>query len=170
MSSIIKVDAIQKVDGTVPTAGDLGLNTTGSVLQVVKGLGPGGSPTSASTSYVSEGIEATITPKFNNSIILVQAMTGDSNAGGYSFYRVRNITDGVNIAHVPCGNFSGSPQWLVGVNIIGAYTVNSTASRTFRVEGQTNSSSSLRYQRYSASVYDGVSNGNGIIILTEIAG
>lgn len=33
MSSIIKVDAIQKADGTTPTAGDLGLNDTGTVLQ-----------------------------------------------------------------------------------------------------------------------------------------
>ena len=34
MSSILKVDAIQKADGTTPTAGDLGLNTSGTVLQV----------------------------------------------------------------------------------------------------------------------------------------
>ena len=36
MSSIIKVDQIQLSDGSTPTAGDLGLNTTGSVIQVQK--------------------------------------------------------------------------------------------------------------------------------------
>jgi len=141
---------------------------SGSVVQVVKELGPSSSPTSNSTSYVDEGIEATITPQFNNSIILVQAMTGDSNAGGYSYYRVRNITDNITIANVPCGNFSASPQWLVGVTMFGAYVVNSTAPRTFRVEGASNTTST-RYQRYSAGTNDGVSSGAGIIILTEIA-
>lgn len=35
MTSIIKVDQIQNTAGGVPTASDLGLNTTGTVLQVV---------------------------------------------------------------------------------------------------------------------------------------
>ena len=34
MTSIIKVDQIQNAAGGVPTAGDLGLNTTGTVLKV----------------------------------------------------------------------------------------------------------------------------------------
>ena len=34
MSSIIKVDQIQLANGSTPTAADLGINTTGSVLQV----------------------------------------------------------------------------------------------------------------------------------------
>jgi hypothetical protein len=34
MSSILKVDQIQLADGSTPTAGDLGLNTAGTVLQV----------------------------------------------------------------------------------------------------------------------------------------
>jgi len=36
MTSIIKVDQIQNAAGGVPTAGDLGINTTGTVLQVVQ--------------------------------------------------------------------------------------------------------------------------------------
>ena len=34
MTSILKVDNIQKVNGSVPTAGDLGINTTGTVLKM----------------------------------------------------------------------------------------------------------------------------------------
>ncbi len=36
MTSIIKVDQIQTLAGTAPTAADLGINVTGSVLQVVQ--------------------------------------------------------------------------------------------------------------------------------------
>ena len=149
MTSIIKADNISTVSGsgniTIPTGvkvvGTDGASIVapGHVVQTVRGIGSSGG-TSSSTAYVSEAIEATITPKFNNSIILVQAMTGDSNAGGYSFYRVRNTTDSVTVCGVPCGNFSSSPQWLVGVTLFGMYVVNSTAARTFRVEGQSNTS------------------------------
>lgn len=37
MTSIIKVDQIQNAAGGVPTAGDLGINTTGTVLEQVSG-------------------------------------------------------------------------------------------------------------------------------------
>ena len=37
MTSIIKVDTLQKANGATPTAADLGINTTGTVLQVVSG-------------------------------------------------------------------------------------------------------------------------------------
>ena len=177
MTSIIKADNISTVSGsgniTIPTGVKvIGTDTAsivapGQVIQIVRGIGTSGG-TSSSTTFVSEGIEATITPKFNNSIILVQVMTGDSNSGGYSYYRIRNTTDSVNIANVPCGNFSSSPQWLVGVSMLGTYIVNSTAARTFRVEGSSNTAST-RYQKYSASVDDGTTSGAGIIILTEIA-
>ena len=145
-----------------------GVQIPGHVVQVVRGIGAAGSPTSSSTSFVDEGIQATITPKFNNSLILVHAMTGDSNSGGYSFYRVRNITDSHNVCSVPCGNFSASPQELKGVTLFGMYLVNSTAARTFQVQGSSNTSST-RYQRYEANADDGVTSGKGIIILTEIA-
>ena len=167
MSSILKVDTIQTTAGAAPTAKDLGF-AAGSVLQVVRGIGTAGSTTSSSTSFVAEGIQATITPKFNNSLILVQAMTGDSNSGGYSFYRVTNTTDNHNVCSAPTGNFSASPQELKGVTLFGMYLVNSTATRTFRVEGRSHTSST-RYQRYEAYTDDGVTSGRGIIILSEIA-
>ena len=34
MTSILKVDTLQKANGATPTAADLGINTTGNVLQV----------------------------------------------------------------------------------------------------------------------------------------
>ena len=70
MSSIIKVDQIQLADGSTPTAGDLGLNTTGSVLQVVHGQDDQYTATSSGTSSIT-GITATITPSNTSSKILV---------------------------------------------------------------------------------------------------
>ena len=71
MSSIIKVDQIQLADGSTPTAGDLGLNTTGGVLQVVS-ASSGSYLEVSSTSYTdATGMSATITPSSTSSKILV---------------------------------------------------------------------------------------------------
>ena len=73
MASIIKVDQIQTAAGGTPTAADLGLNTTGTVLQVVSNR-----PTSiqslntSSTSYTDiPGMAVTITPTSTSSSIFI---------------------------------------------------------------------------------------------------
>ena len=74
MSSIIKVDQIQLADGSTPTAGDLGLNTTGSVLQVVNYVTDGNTSFSTtSTSPVSTELTASITPSSASNKVLVLA-------------------------------------------------------------------------------------------------
>jgi hypothetical protein len=96
MTGILKVDTIQKNDGTVPTAADLGLNTTGSVLQVVQGTSTTGS-NSTSTSWAATNLTLTITPTSASSKIYV-ACTGGMNGwagstgttdqrGGLKIYR-----------------------------------------------------------------------------------
>ena len=62
MSSIIKVDQIQLADGSTPTAGDLGLNTTGSVLQVVQ-------------SQLAEPVSVTLNTAFTEITGLTQSIT-----------------------------------------------------------------------------------------------
>jgi hypothetical protein len=54
MTSIIKVDTLQKANGATPTAADLGINTSGNVLQVDNGLFTGPS-LSISCNYFSMG-------------------------------------------------------------------------------------------------------------------
>ena len=66
MSSILKVDQIQLTNGNTPTAGDLGLNTTGSVLQTLNNTLTSQTGTT-STSFVTTGLSVTITPKYANS-------------------------------------------------------------------------------------------------------
>ena len=69
MSSILKVDQIQLSNGNTPTAGDLGLNTTGSVLQVTDA--DGSQATSTTVGSWINIMSATITPTATNSKILV---------------------------------------------------------------------------------------------------
>ena len=68
--STIKVDAIQKVNGSVPKASDLGLNVTGTVLQIVTNTS--NTPKSiASSSFVTTDHSITITPTSTSSTILL---------------------------------------------------------------------------------------------------
>jgi len=92
MASIIKVDTIQTAAGGTPTAADLGLNTTGSVLQVVEERYTARVSTS-STNWSSTGFTASITPKSTSSKILVSLHMGavgnstDDGAAYFKFYR-----------------------------------------------------------------------------------
>ena len=93
MTSILKVSTIQNTAGGAPTAGDLGLNVTGSVLQVVQAvydtqvaLGSNGTYT-----FVMSG---SITPNFNNSKILVGFSAGGiaNNAADIGIRLLRSVS------------------------------------------------------------------------------
>ena len=71
MTSIIKVDQIQNAAGGTPTAADLGLNVSGSVLQVVQGIKTDTSATSGMSFVTLSGLSASITPTSTSSKILV---------------------------------------------------------------------------------------------------
>ena len=107
MTSILKVDNIQKANGSVPTANDLGINTTGNVLQVHTELttavlsnvtlqGQSGELTASSGTLWHTC--ASFTPKFSNSKLLFQTSTisahESSNTGAGHFALV---TDGTTV-------------------------------------------------------------------------
>jgi len=113
MSSIIKVDAIQKADGTTPTAGDLGLNTTGTIIQAVSYKIGSGYTNSTSVNISSGNVfigGGTITPKYASSKILVisnQQLHNDT-AGPYGYLRViRTISGGSDVIIDTPGNATG---------------------------------------------------------------
>ena len=100
MTSIIKVDQIQTAAGGVPTAGDLGLNTTGTILEHIEGHCDGRTvggvvfptvssySTFASTSYADvQGSEVTYTPP------------SDATAVIYKFTFISNPSVTSGIAH-----------------------------------------------------------------------
>jgi len=101
MTSIIKVDQIQNAAGGTPTAADLGLNVSGSVLQTVYAR-YASEVTISSAGWVSTGLSATITPKFASSTILVTVfqqvnlVTSGGTESGCGFMVIR---DGTNVSN-----------------------------------------------------------------------
>jgi len=79
MTSIIKVDTLQKANGGTPTAADLGINTTGTVLQVQSTTLTGRySISSHSDTGVGTdiGLNVIITPKSSSSQFLITVNVG----------------------------------------------------------------------------------------------
>lgn len=76
MSSIIKVDAIQKADGTTPTAGDLGINDTGTVLQVASQSFNLTTRQTTSTSMVDSGVSLGLTMSSASNKCFVMVLGG----------------------------------------------------------------------------------------------
>jgi len=103
MTSIIKVDQIQLADGSTPTIGDLGVNDTGTVLQVQSDVRTSSTGVS-SGSWVDLGISVTLTPKSTNSkFILCPSVTGSVS---YFTWGIRLVRDGVAVTE-SIGNASG---------------------------------------------------------------
>lgn len=77
MASIIKVDTIQTAAGGTPTAADLGINTTGTVLQVVQtSVETANLLATSSTSFVDTTLGVNITPSSTSSKILIAVNSG----------------------------------------------------------------------------------------------
>jgi hypothetical protein len=69
MASVLKVDQLQLSDGSTPTAGDLGIDTSGTVLQIVSS-NQAQNLVTASTSYIDVGMTpVTITLSKNHSTV-----------------------------------------------------------------------------------------------------
>jgi hypothetical protein len=105
MTSILKVSTIQNTAGGAPTAADLGLNVTGSVIQVVTYLT--NQTLSGNIAYSNTVLTATdgttwgsfsFTPKFSNSKILFQTSTISCNESANQsdgFWAI--VTDGTTL-------------------------------------------------------------------------
>jgi hypothetical protein len=76
MTGILKVDTIQKNNGTIPTAGDLGLNVTGNVIQVIQ-VNDATTYTVTSTSAYSTIVSANITLSSISSKVMIICGTGE---------------------------------------------------------------------------------------------
>jgi len=91
MSSIIKVDQIQLANGSTPTAADLGINTTGSVLQVIHN-GTTTQVNNATNTFIDSNLQAGITPQFTTSKILVLVSQNIHKYGAYTDQMQLRIT------------------------------------------------------------------------------
>jgi len=125
MSSIIKVDTIQTAAGGVPTAGDLGLNITGSVLQTVAGR----STTALDTTSTSMQTvaSANITPSTTSNAILINV-----NAMVYK-YNTNGGSGGAALFLVSANNVSiPEAEWSQDTNTANyLYSIDSASSLSF---------------------------------------
>ena len=105
---------------------------------------PGG--TSASTTYIDDGVEVSITPRRSNSKLYFRCHSSSSVAGGYGYFRVLETVSSAEW-EIPWGNFSSSPQWLMEFSISGVYSPGNTTTRTFKLQGKC--TAGLRYKNYN---------------------
>lgn len=92
MSSILKVDQIQTAAGGIPTAADLGLNVSGSVLQVVQAVKTDKQTISGTAYTAISGLAPVITPTSTSSKILINVCIhyGENQDAFPAFNLLRN--------------------------------------------------------------------------------
>jgi hypothetical protein len=149
MSSIIKVDQIQLADGSTPTAGDLGLNTTGSVLQVVRGyLDTRPSFGANQSTWVDVGLDASITPSSASSKILITCYWGwkvDATTADSNFRLQYNDNGGSYSAVNPPSSIAGGDSAAYAGNLRGARAYEGS-SESLTVLHAPNSANTLNYK------------------------
>ena len=146
MVSTIKVDNIQKADGSTATISDLGLNAAGSVIQVVNNQSSSGQISTTTGQYISTPYTATITPKFSSSKIYVDLsfsvlLRGSSGGGALGFSLKRGSTRITSSVTNPHEMFFGAATLMANRQHY-AYldSPNTTSSTTYSLEA---------YPRYS---------------------
>ena len=87
MTSIIKVDTLQKANGATPTAADLGINITGTVLQVVT-ANYSTQVVSDNNTWVDTGLSCAITPTSSNSKIMILIDQNGRVESSWMAYRI----------------------------------------------------------------------------------
>ena len=186
MTSILKVDTIQTAAGGTPTAADLGLNVSGSVLQVVSVTKTDTFSSSATTGqYVNvTGLSASITPTSSTSKILVTAVVNGSRSGDYPILGFAVTRNGTLVG---VGDAAGSRPRITSSafvfssdpnnmsNAVNTFldTPATTSALTYQVQvvGMSSTTTTL-YVNYGANQADNGAGGRPIstITLMEIAG
>ena len=155
--SEIRVDAIKTRAGAVPKAVDVGLNVTGSVLQVLSTTKTDAF-SSSSTSYTDvTGLSLAITPSSTSSKILVICHLGAvSNNNHYSGFRLVRDSTSIGIG-TGGGTYNDSFSFYSGGSTAEFYPMSmqfldspSTTSETtyklqFKTSGAVNSHVNKRY-------------------------
>lgn len=171
MTSLIKVDAIQKLNGSVPKASDLGLNVTGNILQVVQQV-YSTSTNLTSTSYTATGLSQAITPTSTSSKILVivnlSAETFQQGANGTEAF-LQITKGGSEIAFKRVNAYMGTASngyyaYPIDGNMMFLDSPNTTSATTYAVNGKLSTTSNSFTMRISLGSSDST------LTLMEIAG
>ena len=165
MSSILKVDTLQTAAGGVPTAADLGLNVTGTVLQVVSGTTQVQAQNSSTDTYADMNLSLSITPTSSTSKILVitsQAGNTVGNVDKVTVRLMRNTTEVYKYMQQVVNNLGTSDHRAITYDISYLDSPSTTSSVTYKPQFKKQSGGGrLDVQK---------DNTNGHITLIEIAG
>lgn len=157
MSSIIKVDTIQKADGSTPNINDLGLNVTGSTLQLQKAITAGnagvtaiscspttnqpyGAVTPGRTYGLAETV--TITPKSASSILYcvgIVGWTSMANTGTMAHGAIITRDDGtdsidnIDYPWYSHSNIASTTIYWPLDTVTGFFNANNTNQQTIRL-------------------------------------
>ena len=110
MTSILKVDTLQKANGATPTAADLGINVTGNVLQTaVVNFSDQVNTNNQSDTEVSSSLRVTITPRSATSkfvVFLCYHVVTVAGASHATVFPLRMINNGSwqNVSNYSTGN------------------------------------------------------------------
>lgn len=178
MASIIKVDTIQTAAGGTPTAADLGLNTTGSVLQVVhQKINGANYNAKTSSSFSDTDMSASITPTSASSKILIHFnfMTStDTTGNAMAIYRITangtaipdtdtSANNGIQFR----GNVGNASRNVDMVSGMWQHEPNSTVQQTYVIQVSSVDGATIYINRWG---YSSAWNSNSSITLMEIAG
>jgi len=140
MTSILKVDNIQKANGSTPKANDLGINTTGTVLQVLQ-TSTTTAASIAQDAFTTTGFTLTITPSKATSKVL---LTGNlfllcPNGAQASI----NIYDSISSGFITSQAYGLGGPYFASAGYYECVTtfsflasVNSTSARTYTIYGR----------------------------------
>jgi len=112
MSSIIKVDTIQTAAGGTPTAGDLGLNTTGTELQVVSVSDTTSTAITSVDTYIDSGLQLSITPSSTSSkILLIVDLAGQRKNSEETIVRILQTAPTSSTVFERSQGYSETTSW-----------------------------------------------------------
>ena len=174
-SGVINLPTANKIIG----ADSGSIRTPGMVLQVVQGslTGSGASVSTTSTSFVSLGLSANITPLYSSSKILINCQItqigNNTNAGGGEFAYYRNSTNIFQPGFAPTGGnaymyyaLAAANSWVPTTNMQYLDAPGSTSTQTYAVYWRSYTGSAM----YAGGVAGAASNNaTHTITVMEIA-
>ena len=172
MSSTLKVNAIQLPDGTQPTAADLGLNVTGSVLQTKYSTIGSATQFSSSSWTDATDFSVTITPQSTSSLIriMIFSKTICNNSSSNSAHTYRLLRGSTEIDRSTYSFYLNRSDYTAdsypNFNTDVIDTPSTTSATTYKLQGRI-------YGGTDADWTIGSTNGGsgrGVIVVQEIAG
>ena len=164
MASTLKINNLDTASGTtitIPTGKQLigtdtnSIKAPGMVVQIATDHDTTSLTMSSNQNYFDTGLSIAFTPKYSNSIIVIQCMmggevTGNSNMG-IGFKVLRDSTEIYNNDYA-LYNSSNNAQRIEQVPILVRETSSSTSARTYKVQASRRAGGGTAYvNRYAES-------------------